>query len=130
NKILQQAIEHGLVNMDAVFMDSTHIKASANKKKYEKVFVEEQTKTYKQALEEEINKDRQKHGLKPLDFTHEKVKLKEIKISTTDPDSGMINKNEKEHQFGYSAHIACDKNGIILSCITTPANVHDSMVFE
>lgn len=128
-KVLQQAIEYGLVNIDAVFIDSTHIKANANKKKYEKVFIEEQTKTYKEALEKEINEDRENHGLKPLDFENENVKMKEVKRSTTDPDSGMINKNEKEHQFGFSLHTACDKNGMILGTILTAANVHDSVMF-
>ena len=33
NKILLQAVQNGFVNTKAIFMDSTHIKASANKKK-------------------------------------------------------------------------------------------------
>ena len=34
NKILRQAIEYGFVDMEAVFYDGTHQKASANKNKY------------------------------------------------------------------------------------------------
>jgi len=64
-----------------------------------------------------------------LDFENENVKMKEVKRSTTDPDSGMINKNEKEHQFGFSLHTACDKKGMILGTILTAANVHDSVMF-
>ncbi|EGD50171.1 transposase [Thermoanaerobacter ethanolicus JW 200] len=65
-KILEEAIRHGLVNAEEVFIDSTHVKASANKKKYTKEIIEQEAKTYQEKLEEEINKDREAHGKKAI----------------------------------------------------------------
>lgn len=128
-KILEEAIKHGLVNAEEVFIDSTHVKASANKKKYTKEIVEQEARTYQEKLEEEINKDREAHGKKPLKKI-KKIKTKEVKVSKTDPDSGMLNKNGKEKCFAYSFHTACDKNGFVLGVKVTAANVHDSVMFE
>lgn len=51
-------------------------------------------------------------------------------MSRTDPDSGVLRKNEKETCFAYSFHAACDERGIILGIEATAANVHDSVMFE
>ena len=51
-----------------IYIDSTHIKAITNKKKYTKVEVDIQAKHYQEKLEKEINKDRVKHGKSPLSF--------------------------------------------------------------
>ncbi len=51
-------------------------------------------------------------------------------MSTTDPESGLFVKGEKERVFAYSFHTACDRNGFVLGTIVTPGNVHDSRVFE
>jgi hypothetical protein len=56
--------------------------------------------------------------------------LKESKVSRTDPDSGVLRKNEKEKCFAYSFHTACDRNGFILGIAATAANIHDSTMFE
>lgn len=88
-KILDEIIKHGFIDLSEVYIDSTHIKASANKKKYNKV-VE----------------------------------------STTDKDSGMFYKNEKEKCFAYLAHTACDNNNYILGFHVTPGNTHDSVAFN
>jgi len=55
--------------------------------------------------------------------------FKEVKQSTTDPDSGWFVKNEKEQTFAYSFHAASDQHGFIVSAVVTAANVHDSQVF-
>ncbi|WP_214742448.1 transposase [Exiguobacterium sp. s48] len=55
--------------------------------------------------------------------------VKEIKVSTTDPESGYYVKGEREKQFAYSVHAASDKNGFILGAVVTPGNVHDSVPF-
>ena len=65
-KILSECIEAGLVDESVVFVDSTHVKARANSKKYRDEVVEEQTLWYEKELLEEINKDREAHGKKPL----------------------------------------------------------------
>ncbi len=127
--ILKQAIDAGFVKVDAVFIDATHVKANANKKKYNKVKLEKEMRRYQELLDKEINEDRQAHGKKPLDKS-KKTEYKEVKESKTDPDSGMLHKSEKEKCYAYSFHTACDKNGFILGINVTAANVHDSTMFE
>ena len=65
-KILKECMEAGLVDESVVFVDSTHVKARANSKKYEDVIVEEQALWYEKELREEIDRDREAHGKKPL----------------------------------------------------------------
>lgn len=64
NKILAKAIDNGFVNTKAVYIDSTHIKVSANKKKKIEVYVKNETKSYQKTLEKEINEDRKNNGKK------------------------------------------------------------------
>lgn len=59
----------------------------------------------------------------------QKAEEHETKESTTDPESGYYVKGEREKQFAYSCHTACDRHGFILRMIVTPSNVHDSIVF-
>lgn len=65
-QILQEAIRCGFVDAQALFIDGTHIKASANRRKATQVVVEKQAKRYQKQLEEEIERDRAEHGKKPL----------------------------------------------------------------
>ena len=55
-------------------------------------------------------------------------KLKDRKISKSDPQSGYYVKGEREKQFAYSAHTTCNNNRIIIITIVTQGNVHDSQV--
>ena len=64
--ILSECFEAGLVDSSVVFVDSTHVKARANSKKYHDEIAEEQTLWYEKELLEEINRDREAHDLKPL----------------------------------------------------------------
>lgn len=66
NKILMMAVQAGFVDPTRVFIDGTHVKADANKNKRVKVVVKNETRSYKADLEKEINKERKKHGQKPL----------------------------------------------------------------
>lgn len=66
NEILRQAIESGYVKPEEVFIDGTHVKASANKNKRMKVLIKEEGRLYTKLLEEEINQQREVEGLKPL----------------------------------------------------------------
>ncbi|WML40038.1 IS1182 family transposase [Neobacillus sp. OS1-2] len=130
-RILKQATENKLVSSEHVFIDSTHVKASANKRKFEKKVVRKETKAYQERLQEEINGDREEHGKKPFPpDKFEKEETKEIKESTTDPESGYYVKDERTKQFAYSFHTAADKNGFVLGTIVTPGNVHDSTMLE
>jgi transposase len=63
-QILQEAVSCGFVDASAVFIDGTHIKASANKNKSKEAIVEVQAKNYRKQLDEEIEKDRKAHGKK------------------------------------------------------------------
>ena len=129
-EIIQQAIAHGFIDTSAVFIDSTHVKANANKNKYIKAAVQKDVRSYQKELEEEIEKERAEHGKRPFKKKLNKEDTKEIKQSTTDPDSGLFHKSDKEKCFAYSAHTACDANNFILGFDITAGNVHDSMAFD
>ena len=129
-KILAQATLNGFIDSSNIFIDSTHIKASANKKKYNKIEIDMQAKKYQDLLDKEINEDRLKHGKKPLAKPDLSVKKKQKIESKTDKDSGMFFKNEKEKCFAYLSHTACDKNNFILDFHITPGNIHDSVAFS
>lgn len=127
-KILDLAEKQGFLAAEQVYIDSTHIKASANKKRFKRVNVKVEAKKYKNKLDKEIDADRQHHGKKTLKKT-EKIETKEVVQSTTDKESGMFYKNEKEKCFAYLAHTACDDANFILDFEVTPGNVHDSAAF-
>lgn len=142
-KILDQAIEKGFVDLETVFGDSTHQKANANRNKYTKEEVEIVQRYYDEELLEEINGERGSHGKKPFESlkkeeysfdekTGEEIKVKDtktIKASKTDPESGCFHKGEKEKCFAYSHQTFCDRRGFVLSSTTVPGNVHDSISF-
>ncbi len=112
-QILNQAADKKLIRPEHVFIDSTHVKASANKRKFEKKVVRKETKAYQERLNLEINRDRDEHGKKPIPpDKFKKEERKEIKESTTDPDSGYYVKDERTKQFAYSLHAASDRNGL------------------
>lgn len=66
NNILGQAIESGMVKPEEVFIDGTHVKASANKNKRMKVLVKAEGRIFTEQLESEINQQRLEEGMKPL----------------------------------------------------------------
>jgi hypothetical protein len=132
-KILQEAIKNGFVDESAIFIDGTHIKARANKKKTFNDKVEKQAKQYQEQLEEEIKKDRQTHGKKPLkeDVKQEKEKeIQNVKKSLSDPESGAFHKGEHEKCFAYVTNTACDRNNFILGYEVGAGNIHDSRMFD
>ena len=71
-RILEEAVNAGFVKSDAVFIDATHVKANANKKKYDKVKLGKEVRNYQQLLDQEINDDRELHDKKPLDMSKKK----------------------------------------------------------
>jgi transposase len=128
-RILKEAMNKGLVDPSVAFIDSTHVKANANKKKYDKKVVRVETRNYQSQLDDEINIDREEHGKKAFPPQNKEEK-KEIKVSTTDPDSGYYVKDEREKLFAYSFHTASDSKGFILGAIVTGGNVHDSRMLD
>jgi transposase len=132
-RILLEAVNAGFVDASAVFIDATHIKASANNKKSSNEVVRVEAKHYKNELIEEINKDRAEHGKKPLkddDDNDNEPPMKNIKQSTTDPECGLFHKGEHKVEFAYTAHTACDKNNFVLGVDVSAGNVHDSVMFD
>lgn len=115
----------------------------------QKRIAKEETLFYESMLRKEINEDRAAHDKKPLkdkdddnnpgggssdkfeEFTTD-VPLdgKEIKCSTTDPESGWFHKGEHKNVFAYGIETACDKNGWIINYSVNPGNEHDSRTFK
>lgn len=130
DEIVLQAIQRGLVNGRILYTDSTHLKANANKNKFEKKEVSRSTRKYLDELETDINEDRQAHGKKALKDKEAVVETKEIKVSTVDPDSGYMVREGKPKGFFYLDHRTVDcKHSIITDTHTTPASVHDSIPY-
>jgi transposase len=64
--ILDVALKESLIDPEVIFVDGSHIKASANKNKRHKEVVVDTAKQYQSELDEEINKKRAELGKKPL----------------------------------------------------------------
>ncbi len=130
-RVLQTAIENGLVDQSVVFIDGTHIKANANIHKNYKKMVEKEARSYDALLKKEINEDRAAHGKKPLkdDDDDAPPAQKEITVSKSDPESGLFHKGEHKKCFAYNAQTACDKHGWVLAATVGCGNKHDSAVF-
>ncbi len=128
--VLNEGIDSGYVKPEVIFVDSTHIKANANRKKQMKVHVPAAVKTYEDQLHKEINEDRDDHEKKPLKENEEKEETVEKTVSTTDPESGLFHKGEHQKCFAYEAQTACDKNNFVLDVTVVPGNVNDSVSFD
>jgi transposase len=136
--ILNKALNHRLVDPSMIFMDGTHIKASANKKKFQKEKVAKTAKIYAAQLREEVNAEREKLGKTPIEEEDNSNDddpgtgsgTVERTVSTTDPESGMFVKGEHERQFAYEAHTACDRKGFVLGVEVTAGNIHDSVAWD
>lgn len=155
--ILMQCMKHNLVDPSVIFVDGTHVKAAANSKKAKKIVVAKKAaRYYDEQLRKEINLDREEHSKKPLkddtkdndddndgsgisgsDDTENPTssdatktdESREIKISTTDPESGWFHKGEHKEVFAYSIESACDRHGWMLGYTVHPGNEHDSKTF-
>ena len=139
--ILNKALNNRMVDPSVVFIDGTHIKASANKKKLQKEKVAQTAKVYAKQLREEVNAEREKLGKKPIeeeiadeedndDRAQGGGGTVEKTVSTTDPDCGMFVKGEHERQFAYEAHTACDRKGFVVGVEVTAGNIHDSVAWD
>lgn len=130
DEIVWQAMKRKLVSGRILYTDSTHLKASANKNKFDKQLVEKSTRDYLDDLEADVNADRKAHGKKPLKRTAREPEVKETKVSTTDPDSGYMFREGKPKGFFYLDHRTVDgKHNIITDTHVTAGNVHDSIPY-
>ena len=135
--ILNRALNNKMLAPSAIFIDGTHIKASANKKKFQKEQVAKAARVYSGQLRREVNEEREKLGKKPIEDDDDEnqgsggsQETAEKTVSTTDPDCGMFVKGEHERQFAYEAHTACDKHGFVLGVEVTSGNVSDSVAWD
>ncbi len=128
-RVLGEIIKHGYLDAESVFIDGTHIKASANNHKYSKAQIEQQARYYEEELIKEIEADRKAHGKKPLKEATKPPEVKEIKVSKTDPDSGVFHKGEHQKVFAYTANVGCDRHGYIMGVEVAAGNLNDSTVF-
>ncbi|WP_019961579.1 IS1182 family transposase, partial [Woodsholea maritima] len=128
--IVSQAITHKLVDGTVLYTDSTHLKANANKGKYDLAQIEKSRVDYWADLDKAIEAERNLHGQKPLKEKVREPQVKETKVSCTDPDSGYMVREGKPKGFFYLDHRTVDgRLGIVTDTFATPANVHDSIVY-
>lgn len=129
--IVEQAIEHGLVGGRVFYSDSTHLKASANKNRFEVHQIEQKPAEYLAQLQQAIEHDRIEHGKKPLpEQDDDEPPTKETKISPVDPEAGYMVRDGKPTGFFYLDHRTVDGvHAIITDTFVTAANVHDSQPY-
>jgi transposase len=127
DNIVEQAQEAGMVTGRVLYTDSTHLKASANKNKFDVKEVEVAPQAYLETLDAAVDEDRKVHGKKPLKAKDEVPKSKSTKVSRTDKDAGYMVREGKPKGFFYLDHRTVDgAHGIITDTHATPGNVHDS----
>ncbi len=129
DRIVEQAIGAGLVDGTVLYSDSTHLKANANKGKYDLAMVAKSRADYWADLDRAIDAERALHGQKPLQEKERQPAVKETKVSRTDPDSGYMVRDGKPKGFFYLDHRTVDAaHAIITDTFATPV-VHDSTVY-
>jgi transposase len=130
DEIVVQAIGRGLVDGTVLYSDSTHLKANANKNKYDVAAVAKSRADYLDALDRAIEDDRAAHGREPLKEKPHAPPVKETKISRTDPESGYMVRDGKPKGFFYLDHRTVDgRLAIITDTYVTPASLHDSIPY-
>ena len=145
DKVIELLIKYECIDMTAVYIDSTNTKAYANKKKKHKELMKIQAKKYQKELEleialkglqdEEFSDEEYIEEVKKIIKCNEEVESeevlgeKEVIVSNTDPDAGMLYKSDKEKMFGYNSSVICDNNNYILTVDVNPSNMHDSVAF-
>ncbi|ESR25395.1 Mobile element protein [Lutibaculum baratangense AMV1] len=130
DRIVEQAIGAGLVDGTVLYTDSTHLKANANKNRFDLEVVAKSRADYWEALDAAIEADRAVHGKKPLKPKERQPALKETKVSRTDPDAGYMVRDGKPKGFFYLDHRTVDgAHAIITDTFATPASINDSIVY-
>lgn len=131
DEVVFRAMKKGYVEGRLLYTDSTHLKANANRGKFNRVEAKASSKAYLEALEEDINANRKEHGKKPLPPKKDsKSQSKTKRESTTDPDSGFMSRPNKPEGFAYLDHRTVDdKYNIITDVHVTPGNVYDTIPY-
>lgn len=145
DKVIELLLEHNCVDATCLYIDSTNTKAYANKKKNHKEIVKIEAKKYQKELElemalqeyhnDEISEDEYVDIVNKVIKCNEEAKTsellgeKEVIVSNTDKDAGILYKSEKEKMFGYNSTVICDNNNYALVVDVNPSNMHDSLAF-
>lgn len=130
DEIVELAMKRGLVEGKVLYTDATHLKANANKNKFEVVRVEVKPQEYLAQLEQAVEEDRAAEGKRQLKPKTSAPATKEIKQSRTDKDAGYMVREGKPKGFFYLDHRTVDaKHAIITDTHATPATVHDSVPY-
>jgi transposase len=130
DEIVELAMKRGLVEGKTLYTDATHLKANANKNKYDEVRVTVKPVEYLEQLEQAIEEDRAREGKRELKPKPSVPAEKEIKQSRTDQDAGYMVREGKPKGFFYLDHRTVDaKHAIITDTHATPATVHDSVPY-
>lgn len=130
DRIVEAAIEHGLIGGRVFYSDSTHLKASANKNRHDVHRVGQTPAAYLAELESAIEADRAAHGKPPLPPAGGNPLTKEIKVSRTDPEAGYMVRDGKPTGFFYLDHRTVDSQHALITDIhVTPASIHDSVPY-
>lgn len=130
DSVVEQAIQHGLVDGTVLYTDSTHLKANANKNKFDLAMIAKSRADYLDALDQAITADREAHGKKPLKPVPHEPPIKETKLSRTDRDAGYMVRDGKPKGFFYLDHRTVDgRMAIITDTHVTPASLHDSIPY-
>ena len=102
--VLKAAAEEGYLDTEAIFVDGTHIKASANLKKQAKKAVPKQAKRYAKELFDEVNKDREEHGKKPFSDDSDKKPPEEKETARSARSAGRMRHTVPWAAFSSSAN--------------------------
>jgi IS5 family transposase len=131
DEIVRQCIDHRLVDGQVLFSDGTQMKANANKKKFLMEQVPVSTRAYMAELEQAVEEDREQHGKKALRERKEvNMETREVRRSTTDPDSAYVVMKDGSESFAYREHRTVDGTyNIVTDVHVTPGNVHDSVPY-
>lgn len=126
-QLLSQINDKNFLYPAHIYMDSTHIKANANKRKVAKIEILKEVRHYQDELDAEVDSYCKENNLsipKPVER-----ELVEVTQCISDPEAGIFVKGEHERQVAYTAQTICDINGFVLDTELAPANKHDSTTF-
>lgn len=127
DEIVEQAIRRKLVGGQALFTDSTHLKANANKRRHTVHEVQQTPMAYLAELNAAVDEDRKAHGKASLKAGPSQPPRKPTKRSETDPDAGYMVRDQKPEGFFYLDHRTVDgRHGIITDTHVTPGNINDA----
>jgi len=127
DEIVEQALRHGLIGGEALYTDSTHLKANANKRRHTTHDVAVAPMAYLEELNAAIDEDRAAHDKAPLKAPGSAPKTKPTKVSDTDPDAGYMVRDQKPEGFFYLDHRTVDgRYGLITDTYVTPGNINDA----